>query len=579
MMGSNMKYNPLSIIGLALISALILSVALPVAASASTIRVPVLDQQTNTTSNTSTMFGVEALVAVLEFNVNKAEALFVKWNVTDNESWSKLKEINESIGEVKSLLEEGNVTGARALAIELLQEIAKLIRDTAMVYGNTTKNMSREQLELMIRIRAMNKTIEILLNASAKLSAVNKTLAAMYNATLVQAGTMLREALRLVMENNTSGAKRLLDEAEDMIEKAREMLRETVMVRVKEDIREHVDKMVEKLNETIARLEDLAKRLEDEGLTYAAQAVLNATEKLREVLQSLLNATKTLVNETIPPKILVKIYENMIHDIKDVKHHVNVTEDYAEKVREIHGSFKHVDEDRANLSTIMNAMKGMASMLPSQAQEKLNAMNAKMSELDQAMIELRKALQTCNQTMIEQVEEKVLAKINEMKQMVSDLRNSMGGEKGRQTTKPFMEQLDKMEEALTKMQEEVRSMVREALKQASECREIIVSATKTGLKEIEKKLNNTMKIIKECKHCSEEQAEQVRTQLKEAYKLIVKAEIQLGANNTSGALKLLVQAKQVIEESIKEKHIPEYIKVEIERTKTMIETIIEQLEE
>ncbi len=579
MMGLNMKYNPLSIIGLALISALILSVALPVAASASTIRVPVLSQQTNTTSNTSTMFGVEALIAILEFNVKKAEALFVKWNVTDNESWSKLKEINESIGEVKSLLEEGNVTGARVLAIELLQEIAKLIRDTAMVYGNATKNMSREQLELMIRIRAMNKTIEILLNASAKLSAMNKTIATMYNATLVQARTMLREALRLVMENNTSGAKKLLDEAEDMIGKAREMLRETVMVRVKEDIREHVDKMVEKLNETIARLEDLAKRLEDEGLTYAAQAVLNATEKLREVLQSLLNATKTLVNETIPPKILVKVYENMIHDIKDIKHHANVTEKYAEKVREIHGSFKRVDEDRANLSTIMNAMKGMASMLPSQAQEKLNAISAKMNELDQAMIELRKALQTCNQTMIEQVEEKVLAKINEMKQMVSDLRNSMGNEKVRQITKPFMEQLDKMEEALTKMQEEVKSMVREALKQASECREIIVNATRTGLKEIEKKLNNTMKIIKECKYCSKEQAEQVRTQLEEAYKLIVKAEIQLGANNTSGALKLLVQAKQVIEESIKEKHIPEYIKGEIERTKAMIETIIEQLEE
>ncbi len=582
-MGLSMKHNLLGITGLILISAIVLSIALPVVASASTIiQVPSLSQETNTTTvNTSTAFGVEALIAVLEFNVRKVEALFIKWNVTDNESWSKLREINDSISEVKSLLDEGNITGARTLAIELLQELAKLVRDAAMVYGNATGNMSRKQLELMVQIRAMNKTIDILLNASVKLESMNKTLAAMYNDTLVQARIMLREALKLVLENNTSGAEELLDKVKDLVDKAREMLRESVMVRVKEHVREHIDKMVEELNKTIMRLEELAQRLEEEGLTYAAQAVQNATERLKSILDELLNTTRTLVNETIPPEILVKVYENMVHDIKEMNHHVNATEDYAEKVREIHGSFKHLDTDKANLSVIMNAMKNMAPMLPSQAQEKLNAMNAKMSELDQAMKELERALQTCNGTLIEQAQERVLTKINEMKQLASELRESMSGDKGKQqNTKPFMSKLDEMEQALTRMQEEVKSIVHEALRKIEECREIIVNATVSGLRELKRKINNTVEMLKECKHCPTEQAIQVRVKLEEAYKLVIRAEIQLQANNTSLALKLLVQAKNTVEESLSlGKHLPKYIRSEIERTKSMIEALIEQLED
>ncbi len=584
-----MKYNLLSIIGLVLISAIVLSVALPVVASASTIiQVPSLSQQTNNTiANTTTAFGVEALIAVLEFSVKKIEALFVKWNITDNESWSRLEEINESILEVKNLLNEGNITDARTLAVELLQELAKLVRDAAIVHSNATKNMSKEQLELMIRIRAMNRTIEILLNASVKLEAMNKTIAAAYNATLLQAGTMLREALRLVLENNTSNAEKLLDEAIGMIEKAREMLRETVMVRVKEHVREHVDKMIGELNKTIIRLEELAQKLEQEGLTYAAQAVYNTTERLKAILQELLNTTKTLVNETIPPEILAKMYENMIRDVEEMEHHANAIKDYAEKVREIHGGFKHVDDDKANLTIVMNTMKNMASMLPGQAQDKLNAMNAKMNELDQAIRELEKALQTCNKTLIEQVQEKVLAKIDEMKQLVDELRTSMSSDgdnnnnKGKhQNTKPFMDQLDKMEQALTRIQEEVKSVVHEVLREAEECKEIIVNATTIGLKELEKKINNTIKMLKECKHCPIEQTVQVKVQLEEACRLIVQARMELQANNTNLALKLLVQAKSKVEESLSlGKHMPRYIKGEIERTKSMIETFIDQLED
>ncbi len=582
MTGLDMKHNLLGIIGLVLISAIVLSVALPVVASASTIvQVPSLSQQTNTTvANTSTAFGVEALIAVLEFNVKKVETLFIKWNVTDNESWSRLKEINESISEVKNLLDEGNITGARTLAIELLQEIAKLIRDTAMVYCNATENMSREQVELMLQIRAMNRTIEILLNASTKLEALNKSVAAMYNATLVQARVMLREALRLALGNNTSGAEKLLDKAKDMIEKAREMLRETVMVRVRERIREHIDRMAEELNKTIIRLEELAQKLEQEGLTYAAQAVRNTTERLKIVIQELLNGTGILVNETVPPRILARIYENMICDIEEIEHHIDAAEDYVEKVREIHKGFGPIDDDEANLTTIMNAMKNMASMLPSQAQERLNAMNAKMNELNQAMRELKKALQTCNETLIEQAQERVLARINEMKQIVSELRENMDNDKGKQqNTKPFMDQLDKMERVLARMEEEVKSMVQEALRRTEKCREALVNTTITGLRELEKKMNNTLKMLKECKHCLADQAAQVRVRLEEAYRLIVQARIQLQANNTSLALKLLIQARNMVEESISlGKHLPRYIRSEIERTESVIDALIEQLE-
>ncbi len=581
MMGLNMKHNPLSIIGLALISALILSVALPVAASASTIRVPVLGQQTNTTSNNSTMFGVEALIAVLEFNVKKAEALFVKWNVTDNESWSKLKEINESIGEVKNLLEEGNVTGARALAIELLQEIAKLIRDTAMVYGNVAKNMSKEQLKLIIHIRALNRTIDILLNTSTKLEAVNKTIAIEYNETLMEARKLLDEALKLVYANNTSGAEELLEKAKELIERAREMLKETTMIRVKEHIKRNIDKIAEKLNETIKRLEELAKKLEEEGLTQAAQAIENVTMRLKKILEELLNNTESLFNETVPPRILVKIYENMIHDIKELKHHVNVTEEYGEKVRELHGGFKHIEREKANLSMIFNSMKNMAQMLPGEIREKLNAIASGMESLDKAMIKLRKALETCNKTLVEQAKDEILARIDEMKQQLDEMKDKLediGGRVG-QSMRPFMKMLDKMEHALDEMKDRVEEMIDRSLKQVEECEYLVVNASQTSLKDIEKKINNTIAIIKECKHCSMQQASDVKVRLEEALKLIVKAEIQLQANNTSGALKLLVQAKHVIENSVEEKHIPRYIKNEIKRTEEMIEAVIEQLED
>ncbi len=576
-----MKYDPLSIIGLALISVIVLSVALPVTASASTIRVPVLDQQSDTSNNTSTMFGVEALIAVLEFNVKRVSALFDKWNITDNETWGKLREINESIAKAKTLLDEGNITGARALAIELLRDLVKLVRNVALIHAHAAKNMSKEQLKLIIRIRVLNKTIDVLLNASNKLEAVNKTLAVEYNETLMEARKLLDEALKLVYANNTSGVEELLEKAKELIEKARGMLKETAMVRVKEHIKQNIDKIAEKLNETIRRLEGLAKKLEEEGLTQAAQAIENVTMRLKKILEELLNNTESLFNETVPPRILVRIYENMMHDIKELKHHIDVTEKYSEKVRELHGGFKHIEREKANLSMIFNSMKNMAQILPGKAREKLNAIASGMESLDKAMIELRKALETCNKTLVEQAKDEVLARIDEMKQQLDDMKNALKGIGGKigQGMGPFMKMLDKMEHALDEMKDRVEEMINQSLKQVEECEYLVVNVSQTSLKDIEKKINNTIAMIKECKHCPMQQASDVKVRLEEALKLIVKAGIQLRANNTSGVLKLLVQAKHVIENSVEEKHIPGYIKSEIKRTEEMIEAVIEQLKD
>ncbi len=534
------------------------------------------------TTTTPTNQGVDALVMVLRNAVERAQALFTRWNVpSDADAWRKLEEINNTIANVTSLVEEGRIDEARNLAIKLLKEVAELIKETAKEYGEHIVNVTKERehiVELRVKIRILNNTISILLNLTVKVEKVNATLAEELRKTLEEARAKLEEAVKALNESNISLAEKLVDEVEDMVSEVRKTINHVISEKVKEEVHERIEKAIERLEKVIDTLEEKVEDLMEKNLTAAAEQLKKAIARLQEVLEKLKNMTVEQLNITVSPEMLAKIFMYTMREVHVVRDEVEHHEEHYKKVVEvepyINGLLGLVDGLMKALQQVNEHMR----ILPEDAKQILANIASQLSELKTAVEELVDATQIGNETIVDEAKDKIDEIISNVTELIDELKDKLGN---KPMLMPVLTLLARIKESIDHIPDYLEKVVEKAKEISEESKTRRVRRVLEDVDELKEKIEDLVKMVRKIERKHHVNASEVRVRLENMLKLIEQVKVQLKNNNTSEAIKLMLQLKQLVNETEKvctKLRLGKEISVELAKTGLMLEILIKTLE-
>ena len=502
---------------------------------------------------TPTSKGVEALIIVLRKAIERARELFIKWNVSSEEkAWSRLEEINASIVNVVDLLNAGKIDEARKLAISLLKELAELIKNMARKYGKHLINATnatmglRHRLELRIRIRLLNNTINVLLNLTTRIKEANATLAEKLRIQLKETKNKLSKALEALEKGNVSEAKELIRDVEYMVKKVRRTINHIIMDTVKRRVCQYIDKAIERIKWAIEILKNRAKELEEMNLTIAATRLRKAIAKLQETIRKLKNITADELNTTITPAMLARIYMSTMKEVHILRGEVKQRVEHAEKVKNIAPYVNDLVYLVRGLPRALQQISKHMKILPRETKQLIEDIATSINELRDLIKELVNATQIGDESKVEEVKEKIHELIEEIKSMVKELKDKI---KHKPVPKPIVIVLDEIEELLVKMHIHVEKALENVSRTSIEMkknRERVME----GLEYLKEKIEEIKEIVEE-KGKRKAHTMKVKLRLENMLKLLEQIRIQLKNNKTEEAIKLILKLKQLVIEAEK----------------------------
>ena len=570
-MGLKVMY--LRMYALLILLAIVLGIAAPLA---NTLAVA------QTTTTTPTNKGVDALVMVLRNAVERAQALFTRWNVpSDADVWEKLEEINNTIANVTSLVEEGKIDEARSLAIKLLREIAELVKEAAREYGGRVVNVTKERehvVELRVKIRVLNNTISVLLNLTVRVEKINATLAEELRKTLEEARAKLEEAVKALNESNISLAEELVDEVEDMVSEVKKTINHVISEEVKEKVHERIEKAIERIEKVIDMLEEKVEELMEKNLTAAAEQLKKAIARLQEVLEKLKNMTAEQLNVTISPEMLAKIFMFTMREVHVVRSEVEHHEEHYRKVVEIEPYVKGLIGLVDGLMRALQQMSEHMRILPKDAKQIVEDITLKLGDLKTAIEELINASQTGNETLVDNAKERIEELLSNVTELIDELKDKLGS---KHMFTPILTLLARIKESLNHIPDYLEKVVEKAKEISEEARTRKVKRILESIEDLEERVEDLVKIVKKIERKHHINASEVKTRLREMLKLIEQVKVQLKNNNTSEAIKLMLRLKQLVNETEKtciKLRLGREISTELVKTRLMLEILIRSLE-
>ena len=502
---------------------------------------------------TPTSKGVEAIIIVLRKAIERTRELFIKWNVSSEEkAWSRLEEINASIVNVVDLLNAGKIDEARKLAISLLKELAELIKNMARKYGKHLINATnatmglRHRLELRIRIRLLNNTINVLLNLTTRIKEANATLAEKLRIQLKETKNKLSKALEALEKGNVSEAKELIRDVEYMVKKVRRTINHIIMDTVKRRVCQYIDKAIERIKWAIEILKNRAKELEEMNLTIAATRLRKAIAKLQETIRKLKNITADELNTTITPAMLARIYMSTMKEVHILRGEVKQRVEHAEKVKNIAPYVNDLVCLVRGLPRALQQISKHMKILPRETKQLIEDIATSINELRDLIKELVNATQIGDESKVEEVKEKIHELIEEIKSMVKELKDKI---KHKPVPKPIVIVLDEIEELLVKMHIHVEKALENVSRTSIEMkknRERVME----GLEYLKEKIEEIKEIVEE-KGKRKAHTMKVKLRLENMLKLLEQIRIQLKNNKTEEAIKLILKFKQLVIEAEK----------------------------
>ncbi len=570
--GVRLKVMHLRMYALLILLVIVLGIAAPLASTLAVAQ----------TTTTPTNKGVDALVMVLRNAVERAQALFTRWNVpSDADVWEKLEEINNTIANVTSLVEEGKIDEARSLAIKLLREIAELVKDAAKEYGERVVNVTKERehiVELRVKIRVLNNTISILLNLTVRVEKINATLAEELRKTLEEARAKLEEAVKALNESNISLAEELVDEVEDMVSEVKETINHVVSEEVKEEVHERIEKAIERIEKVIDMLEEKVEELMEKNLTAAAEQLKKAIARLQEVLEKLKNMTAEQLNITISPEMLAKIFMFTMREVHVVRDEVEHHEEHYKRVVEIEPYVKGLIGLVDGLMRALQQMSEHMRILPEDAKQIVENITLKLNELKTTIEELVNASQTGNETLVDDAKEKIEELVSNVTELIDELKDKLGS---KPMFMPILTLLARIKESLDHIPDYLEKVVEKAKEISEEAKTRKMKKVLEDLEDVKEKIEDLVKMVRKMERRHHVNASEVRTRLKEMLKLVEQVKVQLKNNNTSEAIKLMLQLKQLVNETEKvctKLRLGKEITVELAKTGLMLEILIKALE-
>ena len=531
---------------------------------------------------TPTSKGVEALIFVLRRAVERARELFIKWNVSsEEEAWSRLEEINTSIANVTELLNASKIDEARKLAISLLKEIAELVRDMARKYGEHLVNATnatiglRHRLELKIKIRVLNNTINILLNLTTRIKEINATLAEKLRIQLEEAKDKLSKALEALEKGNVSEAKELIKDVEGIVKKVRKTMDYIIIHIVKRRIHWHIGKAIERIRQAIEILKNRARELEKMNLTTAAAQLREVIAKLQETISKLKNITAEELNITIAPAMLARIYISTMKEVHILRGEVKHYGEHAEKVKNIEPYVNGLIGLVGGLSRALQQISEHMKLLPGEAKQLIEDVVSSIDELKDTIKELVNATQIGDESKVKELKEKIHELIEEIRSMIEELKDEI---KHKPLLKPILIALDRIEESLGKINVYVEKALEKVVRTPEE-RKKNRERVMEGLEDLEEKIKKIKEIVEE-KGKRKANMVEVKVRLENMLKLLKQVRIQLKNNNTEEAVKLMLQLKQLAIETEKaciRLGLGKEISAELAKTVLIIEILIDTL--
>lgn len=500
---------------------------------------------------TPTSKGVEAIIIVLRKAIERTRELFIKWNVSSEEkAWSRLEEINASIVNVVNLLNAGKIDEARKLAISLLKELAELIRDMARKYGKHLINATnatmklRHRLELRIRIRLLNNTINVLLNLTTRIKEANVALAEKLRMQLEEAKDKLSKALEALEKGNVSEAKELIRDVEYMVKKVRRTINHIIMDTVKRRVCQYIDKAIERIKRAIEILENRAKELEEMNLTIAATRLRKAIAKLQETIRKLKNITADELNTTITPAMLARIYMSTMKEVHILRGEVKQRMEHAEKVKNIAPYVNDLVRLVRGLPRALQQISKHMKILPRETKQLIEDIATSINKLKDLIKELVNATQIGDESKVEEVRGKIHELIEEIKSVIEELKDKI---KHKPVPKPILIVLDEIEGSLVKIHIHVEKTLGNVSRTPIEMkknRERVME----GLEYLKEKIGEIKEIVEE-KGKRKAHTVEVKLRLENMLKLLEQIRIQLKNNKTEEAIRLMLQLKQLVIEA------------------------------